>query len=164
MPEILGAGLRGPLAEREITHPPQLRLSRPAQIGPGGNRFGCGAGKSAWRSASMHVSIRVARHPGQRLAAGTADQDAGTGRLRRWPDLPLFPDVADGFQLFAKAATTSAAVDAGGDVILAAGTYGQAKGEPPTRERVQRGGLLGEDGRIGKRRARDHGGEPDPSG
>ncbi len=164
MPQVLGPGVRVPIAEREIPHPPRDRPSGPAQVRPGGGGFGGSAGKCARRSTAVHVAIAITGHPGEGFAARAAHQQLRPGRRRGRADRPPFPDVADGFELLAKTPAASAAVDAGHRVIFAAGADCEPKGDAAVGECVDRGGLLCQDGRIAQGGDHDHGGQPHPLG
>src|SRR6202035_4744718 len=111
MPQIFCACIGGAMAEREIAHSPQTRPAGPAQVGPGRDGLGHGSSKRARRSTAVHVAVRVACHAGERLTARPTDQQMWAGCLRSRPDPSVRPDVADRFQLLAKAPASAAAVD-----------------------------------------------------
>src|SRR5207249_929085 len=127
--QIGGAGFGGPVTECEVAHAPEGGTPGPAEVGPGGQGFRRGAGEGARRSAAVHVAVAVARHPSQRLATRSADEQVWAPSFRCGADFALLPDIADRLELFRKPAATPSRVDARRLIILAARADGQPERE-----------------------------------
>src|SRR5207253_5542426 len=95
MTQVRGATLGGPVAKREVAHAPEGRTPRPAEVGPGGESFRRRASEGARWPAAMHVAVAVPRHPSERLATRSADEQIRASPFRCRANFPLFPDVAD---------------------------------------------------------------------
>src|SRR5581483_10964917 len=119
---------RRPIAESKVALGPQLGLTRPVGVEPGGARFIRGACECPGWASSMHVAVGVACHASEaRIALSAEQQGRSLSPGGRGIEMSLLPDQAQRRELFGEMLTPRAILNVGGLIILPAGAHCQSK-------------------------------------